>query len=57
MQLPVEYAGVELSPAFRIDFIVEDSVVVEVKAVDKILSVHRTQLLSYVKLAKFRWVS
>jgi GxxExxY protein len=50
--LPVEYRGVKLSPAFRIDFIVGDPVVVEVKAVDKILSVHRTQLLSYVKLAK-----
>jgi GxxExxY protein len=52
VQLPVEYAGVTLVPAYRIDFVIEDSVVVEVKAVEKILPVHRTQLLSYIKLAK-----
>jgi GxxExxY protein len=52
VQLPVEYAGMKLSPAFRMDFVVEDCVVVEVKAVEKILPVHRTQLLSYIRLAK-----
>jgi GxxExxY protein len=52
VQLPVEYGGVKLSPAYRIDFVVEDCVVVEIKAVEKILPVHRTQLLSYLKLAK-----
>jgi GxxExxY protein len=50
--LPVEYGGMTFSPAFRIDFIVEDCVVVEVKAVEKVLPVHRTQLLSYIQLAK-----
>lgn len=52
VQLPVEYNGVKLSPAYRIDFVVENCVVVEVKAVEKILPVHRAQLLSYLKLAK-----
>jgi GxxExxY protein len=51
VQLPVEYGGAKISPAYRIDFIVEDCVVVEVKAVEKILPVHRAQLLSYIKLA------
>lgn len=51
-QLPIEYDGVKLSPAYRIDFVVENCVVVEIKAVEKILPVHRTQLLSYLKLAK-----
>jgi GxxExxY protein len=50
--LPVEYGGAKIAPAYKIDFIVEDCVVLEVKAVDKILPVHRTQLLSYIKLAK-----
>jgi GxxExxY protein len=50
--LAVEYAGVTLSPAYKVDFIVENCVVVEIKAVEKILPVHRTQLLSYIKLAK-----
>ena len=52
VQLPVEYGGAKISPAYRIDFVVEDVVVLEVKAVDKILAVHRAQLLSYIKLAK-----
>jgi GxxExxY protein len=50
--LAVEYEGVKLSPAYKVDFIVENCVVVEIKAVDKLLGVHRTQLLSYIKLAK-----
>jgi GxxExxY protein len=52
VQLPVEYAGATISPAYRLDFIVEGCVVVEVKAVERILPVHRMQLLSYIKLAK-----
>ena len=52
VRLPVEYAGVHLSPAYRMDFLVEDCVVIEIKAVERILPVHRAQLLSYIKLAK-----
>ena len=52
VQLPVEYNGVNISPAYRIDFVIENCVVVEVKAVERILPVHRTQLLSYLRLAK-----
>jgi len=51
VRLPVDYGGVKLSPAYKIDFVVENCVVVEIKAVEKILPVHRTQLLSYIKLA------
>jgi GxxExxY protein len=50
--LPVEFGGVKISPAYRIDFVVEDCVVVEVKAVEKVLPVHRAQLLSYIEFAK-----
>ncbi|HET6959725.1 MAG TPA: GxxExxY protein [Vicinamibacterales bacterium] len=52
VQLPVEYGGAKIFPAYRIDFVVEDCVVVEIKAIEKILPVHRMQLLSYIKLAK-----
>jgi GxxExxY protein len=52
VQLPVEYRGAKISPAYRIDFVVEDCVVVEIKTVEKLLPVHRAQLLSYIKLAK-----
>ena len=49
--LPVVYDGAKLAPAYRIDFVVEECVVVEIKAVEKILPVHHTQLLSYLRLA------
>ncbi len=48
--LPVGYAGIHISPAYRVDFIVEETIVVEIKSVDAIVSVHRAQLLSYLKL-------
>jgi GxxExxY protein len=49
--LPVVYRGIKLNAAYRIDFIVADSVIVEVKAVEKILSVHHAQLLAYLRLS------
>src|SRR5439155_22827086 len=48
--LPVEYDGVRISPAFKVDFIVENCVVVEIKCVERVLAVHEAQLLSYLKL-------
>jgi GxxExxY protein len=50
--LTVEYDGVHLTPAYKLDFVVEHFVVVEVKAVERVLPVHRAQLLSYLKLSK-----
>lgn len=52
--LPVCYDGVRLDLGYRIDLLVEDAVVVEVKAVDRIHPVHEAQLLSYLKLNDFR---
>ena len=52
VKLPIDYHGVTISPAYRIDFIVESLVVVEIKCVEKLLPIHRTQLLSYLRLAK-----
>lgn len=51
-RLPVDYEGVKISPAYKVDFIVESCVVVEIKCVERVLPVHRMQLLSYLKLAK-----
>ena len=48
--LPIAYNGVHISPAFKVDFIVENCVVVEIKCVEKVLAVHEAQLLSYLKL-------
>ena len=50
VRLAVNHDGVKLSPAYTIDFIVEKCLVVEIKSVEKVLPVHRAQLLSYLKL-------
>ena len=49
--LPVVYDGVKLDLGYRIDLIVEDQVIVEVKSVEAINDVHKAQLLSYLKLS------
>ena len=52
--LPVKYKGIELDCGYRIDLIVEDAIVVELKAVEKVLPVHEAQLLTYLKLTGLR---
>ena len=52
--LPLYYKGVELDKDFRIDIIVEDEIVIEVKAKDVLLPVHEAQIISYLKLADKR---
>jgi GxxExxY protein len=52
--LPVEYDGLMIDLAYRLDILVEDAVIVEVKALEAILPVHEAQLLSYLKLSKKR---
>lgn len=50
IELPVVYKGRETGGKYRIDLIVADEVVVELKAVERLLSVHEAQLLSYLRL-------
>ena len=49
--LPVVYDGVKLELGYRIDMLVEDLVVVEIKAVEAINPVHHAQIISYLKLS------
>ncbi|HUS18700.1 MAG TPA: GxxExxY protein [Terriglobales bacterium] len=49
--LPVLYHGVKLDAGYRIDLLVEDLVVVEIKTVDGVLPVHKAQVISYLKLS------
>jgi GxxExxY protein len=49
--LPVVYRGVKLDLGYRMDLLVEDLVIVEIKSVDAISPVHQAQLLSYLKLS------
>jgi len=50
--LPVVYRDVRLDCGYRVDLLVEGSLIVEVKAVSEIASVHKAQLLSYLRLAQ-----
>ena len=50
--LALNYKGRQLDCGYRLDLIVAGCVVVEVKAVDKVLAIHEAQLLTYLKLAK-----
>ena len=52
--VPIRYEGIELDAAYRIDLLVEDCVVVEIKSVAKIIAVHEAQLLSQLKLGDYR---
>ena len=50
--LPVEYKGLKLDCGYRIDLLIEDQLIVELKSVDELNSVHQAQLLTYMKLGK-----
>jgi GxxExxY protein len=52
--LPVVYKQVKLDCGYRLDLIVEDEIIVEIKAIEKLLPIHEAQLLSYLRLAKKR---
>ena len=48
--LPVEYKGSSVDCGYRLDFLVDNKVVIELKAVDKIDPVHEAQLMTYLRL-------
>jgi len=50
--LPVVYREAHLDCGYRLDLLVDDRVVVELKSVDQVAPIHKTQLLSYLKLSK-----
>jgi len=52
--LPITYKGEKLQSDFRIDLLLQDEIIVELKAVDILLAVHKSQLLTYLRLANKR---
>ena len=50
--LPVVYDGIELDAGYRIDLLVSDLVIIELKVVEKLMPIHMAQLLSYLKLSQ-----
>ncbi|MCW8853269.1 MAG: GxxExxY protein [Gammaproteobacteria bacterium] len=51
LTLPVKYKDKQIDTGYRIDLLVEKSVIVELKAVEKSLPIHEAQLLTYLKLS------
>ena len=50
LSVPLIYKNIKLDCGFRADFLVEDKVVIELKAVDSLLPIHESQLLTYLRL-------
>lgn len=48
--VPIAYKGIRLECGYRLDFVVEDRLILELKCVDEITGIHRAQLLTYMKL-------
>ncbi|MEW6619648.1 MAG: GxxExxY protein [bacterium] len=54
VELPVIYKGFKLDCGYRIDLLVEEKVIVELKAVEQLLPIHEAQLLTYLKMMNKR---
>lgn len=52
--LPVIYDGIKIDVGYRLDLLVEDAVIVELKAVKELIPLHNAQLLSYLKLSELQ---
>jgi GxxExxY protein len=52
--LPVRYKAVDLDCGYRIDLLVNDSLIIELKTVEKLLPIHEAQLLTYLKLSEIK---
>ncbi|HEV8125183.1 MAG TPA: GxxExxY protein [Gemmatimonadales bacterium] len=52
VSLPLAYGEVQLEVGYRVDMIVSDLVIVEIKAVDTVIPVHESQLLTYLQISK-----
>jgi len=49
---PVVYKGLEIDTGFRLDLLVENTIIIELKSVDQLMPIHQAQLLTYLKLSK-----
>ena len=54
LPLPVIYKGLKLDCGYRLDLVVSDTVIVEVKAVERLAPVHQAQLLTYLRLGGWK---
>jgi GxxExxY protein len=54
ISLPIEYEGLRLDAGYRLDMLVNEAVVVEVKAVEALSRLHEAQILTYLRLSGYR---
>ncbi|MBZ0118302.1 MAG: GxxExxY protein [Sandaracinaceae bacterium] len=52
--LPVQYRGLQVDCGYRVDLLVDDQVIVELKTVASVLPIHEAQILTYLKLSQLR---
>lgn len=50
--IPLEYKGVLLDCGYRLDLVVEDALIVEIKSVERLLPIHKAQLVTYMRLTQ-----
>ena len=54
LMIPIKYKDIKLKTKYRLDLLVEDKVIVELKSVEKLTPVHEAQLITYLKLTGYR---
>ena len=54
LKLPIIYRDIKIEAGYRLDLLVENSVIVEIKTVERILPVHEAQLLSYLRMSQLK---
>jgi GxxExxY protein len=54
LPLPVVYKEVRLDCAYRMDIVIEQELIIEIKAVDQMLAIHEAQMLTYLRLSGYR---
>jgi GxxExxY protein len=54
LAMPVQYESVRVDLGYRLDLLVEEFVVVEIKAVERLTDIHRAQVISYLRLGGYR---
>jgi GxxExxY protein len=52
VELPINYKGLQIESAYRIDILVENQLILELKSVKEIIDIHRAQILTYMRLTK-----
>ncbi len=55
MALPIVYKEIKLDAGYRIDLLVENQVIVEIKSIDSVADIHKAQLMTYMKLANIKY--